>query len=162
MYMKVKHFIEGEVGKVDGGIDQTVTSLCHFCFSKVDGVFIFGGIGPAQIIVKSMGSDITEDRPSVTPARRSCSPDVVDQFVVVEGKVTGDIAVPLGKRNTTAKVKFIIFPDSYHCRHVADDGRNLINSSTESPGFHGIFTEFLVEPVPVHNMKVGFISPVAV
>ena len=100
--------------------------------------------------------------PSVTPARRSCSPDVVDQFVVVEGKVTGDIAVPLGKRNTTAKVKFIIFPDSYHCRHVADDGRNLINSSTESPGFHGIFTEFLVEPVPVHNMKVGFISPVAV
>ena len=82
--------------------------------------------------------------------------------MVIKGEETGNIAVPLGKRDSPAEIKFIVFPDPNHCRHQIDHRGQGINSRTQSPGFDWIFTEFLVEPVPIHDMEIGFVCPVAV
>ena len=118
--MKIEHLVQWKLGEICFLIDQELASLFHFCPGKVDGMIKGRRIGPAQIIIKCMGSDIAEDRPSVTPASRGCTPDIIYQFMVIKGEETGNIPVPLGQRDPPAEIKFIVFPDPHHCRHQID------------------------------------------
>ena len=118
--MKIEHLVQWKFGEICFLIDQELTSLFHFCPGEVDGMIKCRWIGPAQIIIKSMGSDVAKDRPSVPSARGRSTPDVIHQFMVIKGEETGNIPVPLGKRNSPAEIKFIVFPDPNYCRHEID------------------------------------------
>src|SRR6056300_1366024 len=106
--MQIEHLVQWKLGEIRFLIDQQLASFFHFCPGKVDGMIKSRRICPAEIIIKRMGSDVAKYRPSVTPARRGRAPDIIDQFMVIEGEETGNIPVPLGKRDSPTEIKFIV------------------------------------------------------
>ena len=90
------------------------------------------------------------------------APDIVDELVVVEGKVAGHIAVPLGATDTAAQVEFVIFPDSHDGRHHLYASGKLLNALEQAPSFWWVSAELFVEPVPIHDMEVDLVGPTLV
>ena len=87
------------------------------------------GVRPAEVVVKGMGSNVAKDCPSVPSARRRRTPDVIDQFMIVEGEEAGHMPVLLGKGNPPAQIKFVIFPYAHHGGHQVDRGGESIYAS---------------------------------
>ena len=160
--MEVAHFIEWELGEVGVGIDEEVAAFFHLSAANVDFVGVGDGVGPAEVVVKGAGADVAEDRAAVALAGFGGPPDVVDEFVVVKGEIAGDIAMPLGAFHAAAHVEFVVFPDADDGRSHVDDGREGVDSLHEAPGFGGVSAELFVKPVPVHDVEVRFVGPVAV
>ena len=92
----------------------------------------------------------------------TCTPDIVDQFVVIKGEVAGDIPVPFCKFDTTAQVQLVVLPDTNHRWHDLDWQWQRGETHGKSPRLNWMRTQFFVEPVTIHDVKVDFIGPVAV
>ena len=97
MNMEVQHLVEGKLGKVGGEIREQITVFFHLASPEVNGVVESDRIGPAEVIIKSLGAHIPKDGPAVAATSGGSTPDVIDQFMVVKSEITWDIPMPLGE-----------------------------------------------------------------
>ena len=57
-------------------------------------MLMFHRISPTEVVVPGISTDISENRPTVTlPSFRS-TPNVIYQFMIIKGEVTGNIPMP--------------------------------------------------------------------
>ena len=61
-----------------------------------------------------------------------------------------------------AEVEFVVFPNANHGRHQFNVARQLVDAGTETPGFRGMLAKLLIEPVAVHDVKVGLVGPILI
>ena len=97
MNMEVQHLVEGKLGKVGGEIRQQITIFFHLASPEMNGVVESNRIGPAEVIIKSLGAHIPEDSPAVAATGGGSAPDVIDQFMVIKSEITWNIPMPLGE-----------------------------------------------------------------
>ena len=125
-------------------------------------MLMFDRVCPTEVVKPGTCSNISKDSAAVTFSNLCGTPDVVDEFVVIEGEVAWDMAVPFGQLVSTIEVKLVVFPNADDRWHGFDGGRELIEPLCESPGFGRISTKLLVEPISIHDVEVGFMSPIPV
>ena len=123
---------------------------------------MFHRIGPTQIVKPSLGADIAEDGLAVLFARFSGAPDVVDQFMIVEGEVAWDIAVPFCQLHSAAQVQLVIFPNADNRRHDFRNQGGFAQALNQSPSFGWIGSQFFIQPIAIHDVKVSFTCPVLI
>ena len=66
MHMQVEHFVQWELRKIGVRIDKQIRTRCHFCFAKMHALLIFCRIGPAQVVVPAVSSNISKHSSAMT------------------------------------------------------------------------------------------------
>ena len=162
MNMQIQHLIQRQLGEVRIGIVQNVAASLHGRFAKVDRMFVFHRVGPTQIVVPSIGPDVSKYGASVTLAGLARSPDIIHQFMVIECEITGDVAMPFGELDSTAQVELIVLPNPDHRWHDFDGKWQGGEAHGKPPRFDRVCPQLFIEPIAVHDVKMNFVGPVAV
>ena len=162
VHVEVAHLIEREFGEVGIAIHEEVAALFHFAATEVDFVRMLDGIGPAEVVVEATRSYVTEDGAAMAFAGFGGAPEVVDELVVVESEIAGNVTMPFVEFVPAIEIETIVFPDPDDGGRDIDDGREGIDALGETPGFGRMGAEFLVNPIAIHDVEVGFVSPALV
>ena len=115
--MQIQHFIQRQLRKIGIRVVQDIVTRLHGCFAKMDTVLVFHRVGPTQVIMPCVGTDISKHGAAVTLASLTSSPNVIDQFVVIKREIARDVTMPFCEFDTPTEVKFVIFPDANHGWH---------------------------------------------
>ena len=110
MDVKVEHFIEWSLGEVSVRIVQKIATSLHGCFAEMDTMFVFHRVRPAAIFVRGIRGNVSKYGAAMAFPFFASSPDIIDQFVVVEGEIAGDIPVPLCEFDASTQVQLVVFP----------------------------------------------------
>ena len=158
--VEVEHFIQWQLGEISLGIGQHIAVLFHRGLAVMHRMIMGEGIGPAEVIHPGLGADVAKHRPAVPATRRARTPDVVHQFVIIEGEHRRHLAMPLGEIGAAVEVEFVVLPDAHNRRHVLNHLRHRIGRHALILGPHGGrgLSQLFVEPVAVHDAEVHLSS----
>ena len=119
---------------------------------------MLNGVGPCKIIKPGTSGNIAKDS-STIDVTGLCGPvDVIDQFMVISSKESGDMSMPFTEITPPVEVGLVVFPE-------ANDGGCLLynpggilhirETDLMKPVLWRIVTLELVKPVPVEDGKVN-------
>ena len=123
---------------------------------------MFHRIGPTQIVMPGIGPDVSKHGASVPLSSLPRSPDIIHQFVVIKCKITGDISMPFGQFDSATQVELIVLPNPNHRWHDFDGKRQGGEAHGKPPRFDRMCPQLFVKPIPIHDVKMDLIGPVAV
>ncbi len=92
--VQVQHFFQWKSGEVDIRIDEQIAASLHAGFAVMNVLVVLHRVRPAEVVVPCMGADVAEDCSAMTLAGFGGSPDVVDEFMIVECEIAWHVAMP--------------------------------------------------------------------
>ena len=162
MHMEVGHVGKRKPGEVGIRVFQHVGPFFKMSGAKMSRSIMLGGIGPSQIIKPSPSSDVAKNGSAVYVTGLGSSVDVVDQLMVIGGKICGNVSMPLREVAATVHKVLVVLPDPDDGGGVANNGRSFAEANLVEPFMWGIVTAGFVKPVPIEDSEIHLISHLGV